>query len=122
MTTAASGYRSPRNDSELRDALCDWLRANGVDTRLVPADCKPQITEGLQHTNPKIDNDAVIDLRIREAGTDDATDKGCPNATGLRFNDTRTALAEKQHTVPMTVPPPAIVRAWLDNSCPTCRH
>lgn len=41
MTDAETPYRNPEDDSELRTAICDWLRSNQIDPALVPADERP---------------------------------------------------------------------------------
>lgn len=113
ISTEAPPPGDPRLDSELRETICSWLKDNGIDPALVPAAERPMLTEITPNSMPRLGHNApmVLDVRLWVRG---------PDGPGPRLNEARTALIEEQHTVPIYVAPPPVVRAWLDAKCPGC--
>lgn len=109
--TTTTDYRDVTTNDALRNELCAWLEANGIDPDLVPAEERPTLTEDMQRSFPR-HADMVLDIRMWERA----------EHGGMLLNNLRTAPIERMHTVPITVPPPPNVRAWLDSRCPTCRR
>lgn len=96
--------------SELHIAVCDWLRANRIDPNLVPGDEKPDCTyRGDSGTPPRGD---TITTRVKvQAQANKQQDV-------IRYGANR--IEHATITMPMLVPPPAIVQTWLNTRCPTC--
>lgn len=69
-------------------ALCEWLRANGVDPNLVP-DGKPIVVD---------EDEAVIRFKQLTVGPDGKT---------IIDPDNRNAVLTEDRTVPLLSPPPA---------------
>lgn len=94
------GNQDPMNQtSAARQAVLDWLRANGVNTADLPADPRASVTDGqltLQQWVRRPDGGVMID----------------PNKPNMLM--TRTI------TVPVVAAPPPIVEEWLAPKCPTC--
>lgn len=88
------GYHGP----QIRQTILDWFRANGVDTKYLPAD--PRATVG----------DGQLTFLSRVRG---------PGGAGYVIAPDDTVLTETV-TVPVTVPPPPLVEKWLAPRCPSC--
>lgn len=88
---------------ELRASVCDWLRANDIDPKVIPVD--PHMT-------------LVCDQLT--------TPVQMVNASGHKMLDPATAstdhptIAVTTKTFTITVPPPADVAAWLKPQCRSC--
>jgi hypothetical protein len=108
-TTNALSPGDPRFDAELRDAICQWLRDNGIDPALVPGDERPDCSYRDGERAPH--GGHTITTRIRVRGLDG---KGLV----VRYGSNR--LEETTITKPMKVPPPRIVQDYLAAHCPTC--
>jgi hypothetical protein len=88
-----------REDERYRNAICDWLRANGIDPVDVPADAKASVTDG----------DLSIPVQVRNENGRVQIDPNVPD-TVMRHTV----------TVPLKVPPTAEVQTWLMPTCPSC--
>jgi hypothetical protein len=86
------------NDCAYRDAICEWLRANGVDPGMVPTDAFAT-TDGNQCT--------VEVYRISPKGS-------------MVFNDARGRAERGTTTFTVEVAPTALVMEWLRPACPAC--
>lgn len=106
----AAGHGDPNSSSDLRTAICEWLRVNGIDPALVPADERPDCSyrdgEGIPHGGH------TITMRVRI--------KVSPDHTGAAIRYGANRVEEATITKPMMVPPPLIVQQYLDAKCPTC--
>jgi hypothetical protein len=102
---------SPGFDADLRNEICDWLRANGIDPTLVPAEERPTCSYRDGGGHPYGGHTITTRVRIRLALDD-------PHAFVTRHMGDR--LEEATVTTRMKVPPSAAVQAWLDSHCPTC--
>jgi hypothetical protein len=100
----------PRFDSDLRTEICEWLRANGIDPALVPADERPDCTYRTDDAVPI--GGHTITTRVHVSVSPDS------NAKIIRYGANR--VEETTITKPMKVPPSPVIRAWLDSRCPTC--
>jgi len=109
---AALGHGDPNSHPELRTAICDWLRANGVDPALVPADERPDCSYRDGGGTPLGGHTITTRIRIR------VTPKDQPGGMMIRYGSNR--FEEATITKPMKVPPPPIVQKYLDAKCPTC--
>lgn len=110
MSTEERQYRSPYDDDELRNSLCEWLRENGIDPALVPGDEKPDCTYRPGQGEPIGGHTITIRVRVQPfAGH---------GAMAIRYGSNR--LEEATITMPMKVPPPSLVLTWLTTHCPTC--
>ena len=103
-------YRDPRYDTDLRNAICDWLRENGIDPALVPADEKPECSYRDGGGRPIGGHTITTRVWVRVA----------PEGSGLIVRQNSNRLESTVITKSMKVPPPAAVQAWLDSTCPTC--
>jgi hypothetical protein len=97
----------PRFDSELRTAICDWLRNNSIDPALVLATDRP--TCSYREGGGRPYGGHTISVRVKvQAGYGDV----------IRFGADR--VDDALITKAMVVPPPHAVQAWLDATCATC--
>lgn len=106
----AAGLGDPNSNAELRTAICDWLRANGIDPGLVPADERPDCSYRDGEGIPLGGHTITTRVRIRVS----------PDAGGIVIRHGSNRLEETTITKPMKVPPPLIVQQYLDAKCPTC--
>jgi hypothetical protein len=86
------------NVDGLRDQLCDWLRANGIDPKNVPWDARMSWVDGQLTTDMYL-----VDENGRKQF--DPSDKN--------------QLARETRTFPASEPPP-LVASWLLPRCPAC--
>jgi hypothetical protein len=98
MTTESHNPHNPDQDGDARKAICNWLRANRVDPNITPADPRASIANG----------QLTILQKVRRNGRD-LIDPTRPNE-----------ILTETITVPVIVPPPAIVQIWLAPRCPSC--
>lgn len=111
MTVTAQPYRTPTDDEELRVAVCQWLDANGIDPAVVPGDEKPDCTYRQDGFTPGGDTITTrVKVQISAHRQRDVIRHGA------------NRIEQATVTVPMKVPPPPIVQAWLDSRCPTCQR
>jgi hypothetical protein len=89
--------KDPRTDDEFRREVCDWLRANGLDPRAIPAQPHASIADGQITLLRKVQRDGhdVID----QTGYD---------------------VLKETITVPLLVEPTPDIAEWLRPKCPTC--
>jgi hypothetical protein len=83
---------------ELRDQLCAWLTANGIDPKNVPTDARMSWVDGRLTT----------DMHLLD-------EDGRKHEDPTRKNQ----LARETKTFPASQPPP-LVATWLLPRCPTC--
>ena len=88
-----------RENETHRQAVIDWLNANGIDVKAVPIDAKASITDGM----------LTIPLKVKDAQGRDQIDPDRANSILLHTV-----------TVPVVVPPTPEVELWLTPTCPTC--
>lgn len=98
MSTEPHNPQNPDQDDDARKATCDWLRANGVDPRTTPMDCRASITDG----------QLTILQKVQRNGRDVISPEE-PNS-----------IMTETITVPVVVEPTGLVAAWLAPHCPTC--
>ena len=79
--------------NEQRRAVCDWLRANGIDPNRVSADSHASMTDG----------QLTLLRKLRDENGRDV------------LNPERTAVMTETITVPVTTPPPPAVKRWLES-------
>jgi hypothetical protein len=109
---AAAGHGNPNANPGLRTAICDWLRDNGIDPALVPADERPDCSYRDGEGVPLGGHTITTRVRVRVAP------EGGGSGLIIRYGANR--LEETTITKPMKVPPPLIVQKYLDAKCPTC--
>jgi hypothetical protein len=89
--------------NELRESVCDWLRANGIDPANIP-----------------------VDPHMTLVGDQLTTLAHVLNADGHKMLDPATAstdnptIAVTAQTYTITTPPPDDVAAWLKPRCHAC--
>lgn len=105
-----TSFRDPAYDSELRDAVCGWLRANDIDPAVVPAEEKPDCSFRDGAGIPLGGHTITTRVRIQAS----------PDSKGVAIRPLSNRLEEATITRPMKVEPPKIVQTWLDARCPTC--
>jgi hypothetical protein len=88
------GFHGP----PIREQVCDWLRANGINPAHVPADARASMVDG------------KVTLVMKVRG---------PNGRDVIAPDGDSVLKETR-TFPVTVPPPPLIAQWLAPKCPTC--
>lgn len=108
--SADTAHPDPRHDADLRNALCDWLRANDIDPGLVPAGERPECSYRDGEGTPFGGHTITTRVRIRCS----------PDGNGVAIRLMSNRLEEAMITKYMKVPPPTIVQAWLAGRCPTC--
>lgn len=88
-----------RENEAHRQAVIDWLTANGIDVKAVPIDARASITGGK----------LTIPLKVKDERGRDQIDPDHPNT-----------ILQRTVTVPVVVPPTPEVELWLTPTCPTC--
>jgi hypothetical protein len=88
-----------RENEQHRQAVIDWLIANGINPYDVPIDANASVTDGK----------LTISLLV-------ADEHGNHQVNPERENE----LARHTVTVPLKVPPTYHVELWLAPTCPTC--
>jgi hypothetical protein len=87
------------DDTNFRDAVCAWVRANGID----PADVPPNTRASI------VDGQLTITIRVKSAKGHHVIDPG----------DEEQMLTTTV-TVPVKVPPSHDVELWLAPRCSEC--
>lgn len=90
-TMEQAGRTSPHEE------ICAWLRANGLDPRVVCAEANASVSDG----------QLTLLCKVQHDGHD-------------VLNPERTDVMRETVTLPVVVPPPPIVEIWLAPKCPTC--
>lgn len=90
--------RNPALDDDFRRAVCDWLRANGVDPMTVPAEPRASIADGR--------------LTLRRIVQRDGRSVPDPSQA--------YAVLTETVTVPLLVEPAPDIAEWLRPRCPAC--
>lgn len=88
-----------RENETYRQAIINWLTANGIDPKLVPIDARASVADGM----------LTIPLKVQDENGRDQIDPNEP-----------FAIARHTVTVPVVVPPTPDVELWLTPVCPTC--
>jgi hypothetical protein len=88
----------PAGRSAAHREICDWLRALGLDPKMIPSDPRASMADG--------------QLTILRKVTG-------PNGREV-LNVELTGPMTETITVPVTVPPPPMAEIWLAPKCPTC--
>ena len=92
--------RHPETDDEFRQLVCDWFRANGVDTRRLPMNPDASIADG--------------QLTFRRVLWSE------PTQTPMIDPGDPLSILTEVVTVPLVTEPPPDVAEWLRPKCPTC--
>lgn len=82
----------------LRERVCDWLRANGIDPTHVAGDARATMVDG----------QVTLVMKVRG-----------PNGRDV-INPEGDGVLMETKTFPVTVAPPPLVEEWLAPKCPTC--
>lgn len=106
----SAGHGDPNANPGLRTAICDWLRANGIDPALVPASERPDCSYREGGGTPLGGHTITTRVYVRVS----------PDTGGVMIRYGADRLEEATITKPMKVPPPLIVQQYLDAKCPTC--
>lgn len=97
-------------DADLRNEICDWLRANGIDPALVPAEERPTCSYRDGGGTPPGGHTITTRVRIRLM----------PDSAAQVLRHMGNRLEEATVTKPMKVAPSTAVQEWLASHCPTC--
>jgi hypothetical protein len=108
--TTIDNPSDPDFDSELRDEICQWLRDNGIDPALVPADERPDCSFRDGENAPHGGHTITTRVHIRTM----------PDSQSVMFRFGANRLEEATITKPMKVAPSTAVQAWLTARCSTC--
>lgn len=102
-TTPAAWVAQVRlqEDGDYREAVCVWLRANGINPADVPMDARASVVDGR----------LTIPLKVKSVNDHDLID---PSDSEQTFRSTVS--------VPVTVPPSPDVELWLAPRCPECNR
>jgi hypothetical protein len=88
-----------RENETFRNAIINWLTANGINIRNVPEDAKASIADGK----------LTIPLYVANERGEHQIDP-----------DNELQVLRRSVTVPVKVPPTPDVDLWLAPICPTC--